>query len=157
MKKSLIPTRELTVLLVWEVIFALIVSGVYLLLNRFSYKVVLGSALGIIITVLNFIILSVSVGRAFDRALLERGTGELSDEEIEKFTREQNQAVSAATKKSFILRTLLMLAAFVGAFISGQFDVIATLIPPLLFRPIITVDALIQERRLSKNENKEEA
>jgi predicted histidine transporter YuiF (NhaC family) len=152
MKKSLVPMREVALLLIWEIIFAAVVSGVYLLLNKFSYRVVLGSLLGITVTVVNFIILSIMVGRAFDKALAARGTSELSEEEIEAFTREQNQAVQAATKKSFLIRTVLMLFLFIGAFLWGHFDVIATLIPPLLFRPIITVDALIQERKSQKKE-----
>ena len=156
MKNKLIPMRELLVLTIAEIFFAAVVSGVYLLINRFTPSVITGSLLGIFVTVINFIILSVSIGRAFDKALKERGTKELTEEEIEKFTAEQNVAMQAAAKKSFFIRTILMLAVLVLAFISGFFDVIATVIPLLLFRPIITVDAIFKEKREMKNELKNE-
>ena len=53
------PTSEILLLAVGELIVSLIVSGVYLLLNRFSYAVISGCLLGSAVTVFNFVFLSV--------------------------------------------------------------------------------------------------
>jgi len=46
-----------------------------------------------------------------------------------------------------MLRSLLMIAALVVAFITKLFDPIATLIPLLLYKPLIYVIEIIKKKR----------
>ena len=72
MQKKNMPVSETLFLLFGEIAVSFAVAAVYLLLGRFSYKVVTGASLGTIVTVLNFVILSVSVNRAIDKVVAER-------------------------------------------------------------------------------------
>ena len=65
--------KEPSFLLAMECVISLIVIGVYLLIDKFSYKVVSGAVLGTLVIVLNYTFLAISVNRAIDRYLEERG------------------------------------------------------------------------------------
>jgi len=112
----------------------------------FTYKVITGVLLGSAVTVGNFYFLTVSVNRAVDRYLELRGSREMDEEEAAKFTEQHSMAIQNTITKSFIIRTVTMLAAFVLAFITGVFEPIATVIPLLMYRPIISVGNLIRSR-----------
>lgn len=146
MKNKNLPLYETAFILIGELIVSLIVCGVYLIINKFSYKVITGVSLGTAVTVLNFLFLAISTNRAFDRAMEARGTKEMDDEEAEKFAAEHQAALQNAVKVSFIVRTLTMLAALVVAFLLKWFDVIATLVPLLMLRPIITVESILRQK-----------
>jgi hypothetical protein len=148
MQKKNMPTAEILFLVVGELIVSLIVSGVYLLLNRFSYAVISGCLLGSAVTVFNFVFLSVSVNRAIDKALAGRKEGEMTEEEAQAFAAENQAAVQRAAQGSYLLRQILMLGVLVCAFLlDGWFDVIATLVPLLMFRPLLTVCGLIKSKK----------
>ncbi len=122
---------------------ALLVVAVYAVIGAFgpdvfSYKVVTGALLGSAVTFVNFVILAVSVERAFDNALAERGSGEMSEEETADFVKKNTAKVQLAVARSTALRMALMVAALVAAFLTRKFDVIATVIPILAYRPIIS-------------------
>ena len=119
MQKKNFPTAEILFLILGEVIVSLIVSGVYLILNRFSVSVIAGGLLGSAVAILNFVILSVSVNRAIDKAMEERGTGEMTDEEAAAFAQKNAAAVQRAAQGSYIIRQILMLGVLVGAFLLG--------------------------------------
>lgn len=157
MKKNNIPKRETLILLFGEIIVSLLIVGVYLLVDlfteyQFSYTVVTGCLLGSTVTVLNFFFLSVSVNRAIDKFLLERGNREMDDEEAERFANEHSMKIQNSVKTSFIVRTVSMLATLVLAFILEWFDPLATAIPLLMFRPIITAGEAIR-RKFDKTPN----
>jgi hypothetical protein len=138
MQKQKLPVREITVLVLGELLVSLIIVGVYAVLNKFSYAVVAGALLGSAVTVFNFVWLSVSVNRAIDKAMAGRKQGEMSEEEAEAFAAENRVAVQRAAQSSYLLRQILMLGVLVGAFLlDGWFDVIATLVPLLMFRPLL--------------------
>jgi hypothetical protein len=148
MQKKNMPTAEILFLVVGELIVSLIVSGVYLLLNRFSYAVISGCLLGSAVTVFNFVFLSVSVNRAIDKALAGRKEGEMTEEEAQAFAAENQAAVQRAAQGSYLVRQILMLGVLVCAFLlDGWFDVIATLVPLLMFRPLLTVCGLIKSKK----------
>ncbi len=144
--KNKAPLIESGLVLLGEMIVSLIVCAVYLIIDKFSYKVITGVALGTAVTVLNFLFLSISTSRAFDRAAEARGTREMTEEEIEKFTEKHQNEVNNAIKLSYIIRTFTMLAALIIAFVLKWFDVIATLVPLLMLRPIIMIEALIRDK-----------
>lgn len=148
MQKKNMPTSEILLLAVGELIVSLIVTGVYLLLDRFSYAVISGCLLGSAVTVFNFVFLSVSVNRAIDKALAGRKEGEMTEEEAQAFAAENQAAVQRAAQGSYLLRQILMLGVLVCAFLlDGWFDVISTLVPLLMFRPLLTVCGLIKSKK----------
>lgn len=144
MQKKNLPVSEILFLIFGELVVSLIVVGVYLILQKFSYAVVTGCLLGSAVTVLNFVILSVSVNRAIDKAMAERPKGEMTEEEAAEFAAKNQAAVQRAAQASYILRQILMLAILVSAFLLGDFvDVIATLVPLLMFRPLLSLCGLM--------------
>ena len=148
MQKKNMPTSEILFLVVGELIVSLIVSGVYLLLQRFSYAVISGCLLGSAVTVFNFVFLSISVNRAVDKALAGRKEGEMTEEEAEAFAAENQAAVQRAAQGSYLVRQILMLGVLVCAFLlDGWFDVIATVIPLVMFRPLLMVCGLMKSKK----------
>ncbi len=142
---------ELWALTVGEIAVAALVVSVYYILSLFGIvgfgiKVPLGATLGAAVTVFNLFFLILSVNRAVDRYIALRGSREMTDEEAEKFANENSMAIQNAIKSSFIVRTLTMVAALVVAFLTGVFDPIATVIPLLMYRPILSVSALIKAK-----------
>ena len=130
-----------------ELVVSAIICLVYFLLGLFSYKIITGVVLGSIVTVANFTFLTISVNRAVDRYLELRGSREMDEEEAEKFANEHAMAVQNAATRSFIVRTVTMLATFVAAFLLTEwFEPLATVIPLLMFRPLLYVLELIQKK-----------
>ena len=129
-----------------EVIVAAIVSAVYLLIGRFDYTVLTGAALGGAVTVINFLILSVGVNRAINRFVEERGDGEMEEEEAEEYAKKHGTAVQNAMMKSYMFRMLLMIGSLVLAMLSGWFSPLATVIPLLMYRPILYVTEFIKTK-----------
>ena len=147
MQKKNMPVTEILFLVAGELIVSLIVALVYLLLNRFSFAVISGGLLGSAVTVFNFVFLSVSVNRAIDRVMEQRGDGEMTEEQTEAFARAHQAAVQRAATGSYLIRQILMVGVLVCAFLmDGWFDVIATLVPLLMFRPILTVCGLMKKK-----------
>ena len=147
MQKKNMPVTEIVVLTVGELLVSLAVIGIYLLLNKFSYAVVGGCLLGSAVAIFNFVFLSVAVNRAIDRAMAQRKEGEMSEEEAVAFAQENQAAVQRAATSSYLLRQILMVSVLVCAFLlDGWFDVIATLVPLLMFRPLITVCGLWKKK-----------
>jgi hypothetical protein len=171
MKESKIPKKETLALVIGEAAVSLIISAVYLLLKKFDYTVALGVILGSVITLANFIFLSLSVSRALEKAMAgvdtvrlkaayeardrARETEDDGDEEKEEdgsipdyerlindFESERQKSFNASVKLSYLIRNVSMIIALVVAFLTKQFDVIATLIPLLMLRPILTVAEL---------------
>ena len=125
--------------------------AVFLLLNAFSYKVITGVALGSAVAIFNFALLSVSVNRAVDKFMALRGDGEMTEEEADDFAAKHSGEIQNAQKVSYLIRTLTMLGSLVLAFLSEQFDVIATVIPLLCFQPVLIFSQQIKLKRGNKN------
>ncbi len=140
-------SRQIILLALGEVITSALVCLVYFLLGSFELQVVWGALLGSCVTVANFIFLTISVNRAVDRYLELRGSREMSEEEAEAFAQQHAMAVQNAATRSFIIRTVSMLATLVAAFLfTSWFAPLATAIPLLMFRPILYVLELIKKK-----------
>lgn len=139
--------KDVLYLAVGEILAALAVVAVYAFIDALTYKVLLGAALGAAVAVFNFLYLSISVNRAVDKFMNLRGEREMDEEEAEKFASEHVGEIQNAQKLSYIVRTFTLLGALVLAFLSKQFDVIATAVPLLLFQPILVVTQNIAQRR----------
>ena len=146
MKKTKLPYYEIFTLIIGELIAALLLSAIYLVIDKFDYKVIAGAALGSAITVLNFLFLSITTTMAINEFLSLRGEKEMTDEESAAFLQEHQMKIQSKITISFIVRTVTMLIALVLAFLVKHFDVIATVVPILLYRPITTIAALIKRK-----------
>ena len=137
-------------LAIGEAIVAALISVVFLLIGKFNYSVVTGAVLGGAVTVINFLILSVGINRAINKFVEERGDGEMDEEEADKYAKEHGMTVQNAMMKSYMLRMFLMIGALVLAGITGWFDIIATVIPLLMYRPILYVTEFIKTKLSAK-------
>ncbi len=148
--------KETTPLFIGELAVAALTALGFAIASIFTevniFSAIAGAALGAVVSVLNYLFLSVSVNRSVDSYLQLRGTKEMSDEEAEKFTNEHSMKIQNAVKTSFLIRTASILAVLVLAFITGWFSPIATAIPLLSYRPILTVSEMIISR-ISKKSN----
>lgn len=151
MTKKLFSGSDVLLVTLGELAVSLLVIAGYLVADLafavpFTYRVITGVVLGSAVTVLNFLFLSISVNRAVDKYITLRGTKEMSDEEAEKFAAENSMQIQNSIKLSFIVRTITLLATLVVAFLIKVFDPIATVIPLIMYRPIITVANLIKAK-----------
>lgn len=144
--KSKFPLLECALVLAGEIIVSLLVCLVYWIIGNFSYKVVTGVALGTTVMFLNFLFLAISTNRVFDKAEQERGSKEMTEEEIEAFVAEHKRRYENMARISFLARNFTMVATLIVAFLIEEFDVIATLVPLLAFRPLLTPQAIIIQK-----------
>ena len=68
----------------------------------------------------------------------------MDDEEAEQFAAENSMPIQNAIKTSYIIRTVTMIATLVVAFLLDWFNPLATAIPLLAFRPLLTVIEMIK-------------
>lgn len=146
MNKQKLPLRELLAILIGEILTSAVICGVYLIIKKFTYKVFLGVLLGSTVTLLNFLVLSIMTNRVINRFLEARGDKELSDEEAGALAMKFQGQVQNQIKISFIVRTAVLAVTLVVAFLVDVFEVLPTVIPLLMLRPIITVSEFIKRK-----------
>ena len=141
-------------LTIGEAIVALAVVGGFAIFGKFSYEVVTGAIIGGVVTVMNFLILSISVNRAIDKFIHGRGAEEMSDEDAQAYVQKCGMSVQVAMVRSYVLRLILMIGVLVLALISGWFSPLATVIPLLMYRPVLYVVEFIKAKfRAKEGEN----
>jgi hypothetical protein len=154
MKAKLTPFIETAFVAIGEALVSLIVMLVFFLFGKFDYTVALGAVLGAGVITFNFLFLSLTTNKAVDDVMALRGDGEMDEEAAAEFAKEHAQRFQNAVRLSFIIRTFSMLAALVLAFLlSSVFNVIATVIPLLMLRPIIYVRELFRRKEDGKHES----
>ena len=145
MTEKRFPKKEFIILSVGEALCVLVtvlgflgvsVSGI--IEFEFSYKVITGALFGAVVTLLNFIFLSVSVNKAVDEYMALRGDKEMTDEEAEEFAKKNSGIAQKAVKKSFIVRMISIAAALVVSIRLGWFNPLATIVPIIAYQPILT-------------------
>ena len=102
--------------------------GVYALLQLFSMKVLLGGALGSLVTIGNFFFMAVGTSLAADRA--------------------ENQDVKggqAVIRNSMMIRYLVLFVLLFAAGKSGWFDVFALVLPLVFVRPVLLVSEFFRK------------
>ena len=147
MKNKNSGTRDILTLTLGELVVSAGTAAVFALCGFFYYKVITGVLLGSLVAILNFVFLTVSVNRAVDRFMELRGDKEMDEEEADAFAAKHAAEIQNASKLSYVIRTFTMLGALVLAFISKQFDVIATVIPLLAFQPILIAAETLRKKR----------
>ena len=151
MNENKLPVKEIATLAICEVGVAALVCVGFAVADalgvlKFSYTVITGSLLGVAVIVLNYLFLTLSVNRAIDNYLALRGDKEMSEEEATKFASENAMPIQNAIKTSFIIRTVSMLLALLVAFLTKWFHPLATAIPLLAFRPMLSLCESIRKK-----------
>ena len=129
-----------------EIIVAALICAIYVIIKKFDYTVLTGALLGGGITVLNLFILSLSVNRAVNSYIEARGESEMSEEEALEFSKTHTMQVQNAVTRSYLLRTLKMIGCLFAALLTDWFNPIATVIPLLMYRPIIYLTEAVKTR-----------
>lgn len=124
------------------VLFGFVLSLVNIII--FDYRIITGALLGAVVMILNYTFLTASVDKAIQNFISLRGEKEMSDEEAEQFAAENSMPIQNAIKTSYIIRTVTMIATLVVAFLLDWFNPLATAIPLLAFRPLLTVIEMIK-------------
>ena len=143
-------------LAIGELVVSLLVVSGYLIADllfdgvEFTYRVITGVLLGSLVTIANYVFMIMSINKQLNRFIELRGNAEMDDDAAKKFASENSAPIQKAISLSFIIRTVTMLATFVVAFLLDCFSPIATVIPLLAFRPILTIGELIKSKFASK-------
>ena len=121
--------KETALIAIGEVICVALMCGVYGLLGKFDFSVVLGGLIGLLVATGNFFALAVVATLAADKA-------------------ESGDPVSGQKlmKSSYPIRLLVMAGVLILCAKSGAFDVIALVVPLLLVRPILTVKEFFRKK-----------
>ena len=152
MKKNKPKNYELLLLSAGEALVAVLTVAGFLLASLlfeavvFDYRVITGAALGATVIILNFLFLTLALNRSVDEFLAARKSGEMTDEEAEAFAAKEGIKIQNTIKTSFIIRTVTMLATLVVAFLVDVFNPLATAIPLLAFRPVLTVASMLARK-----------
>ena len=150
-KQKFAYLKEVAYLALGEIIVSLLTIGGFLLVQAifsgsdiFDYTVITGALLGTVVVLINFFILSIAVTRAVLRYIQERGDKDMTEEEAEAFAEEHEGRVKLAVARSYIVRTLLTLGTLIIAFVLEWFDPIATVIPLLMYKPVLIASNYIK-------------
>lgn len=150
MQKTKLPYYEMISLAIGEIIVSAIVVIIFLCIQKFTFAVLYGALLGAGLTLLNFYALSISTTNALNRAIDEIGGEAMEEEAAKEFAAKHQAKIQTIMTVSYIARMVSLVGALVVAFIfMGIFNPIATVVPLLMFRPILTIAGLISKRRCS--------
>ena len=145
--------KELSGIAIGEAIVSLLTVAAFYLIeliakeNYFDYTVITGAALGAVVVIVNFLILSVSINRAVNEFITVRGNEEMTEEQADELARKYEGRVKIAVSRSYLIRTALTVATLIGAFLLAWFDPIATAIPLFAYKPVLYLSQLIRQRR----------
>ena len=146
--------KETAKLALGELAVSILTVGVYLLIGKFTFGVIVGALAGSLVVLLNFSLLAYSAGRVFDDMMEKRGEGEMSEEEIAKFTESYKTQAALKTQASFLFRTLLLIAVPVACFLLPFADGIASLVPLLAEHPLLILIGWLSSPKGQKHEQK---
>lgn len=149
------PFSDLLPMIIGEVTVAALVCvgfGILHLLGLYSFdfSIVLGALLGAAVIIVNHAMLVLAVDREIKKFIKSRPEGDMSDEDAQLFAKKKVAAVQNAMKKSSLTRNASMLVVLVIAFITKLFNPIATAIPMLAFRFVLTATELIKSKKNPK-------
>jgi hypothetical protein len=146
MNDKKIPIAELILLSVGEAAVSALTVTFYFILGKFNYTVVMGVILGSAVIIFNFIFLSLAVNSAIDSLLAERGQLVMDEAQAAAFAAEHRGRLNKTIQLSHTVRTLSIVGVLAAAFIIGHFDVVATVIPIIAFRPLIVLGGLVKKK-----------
>lgn len=142
------PYLLLLYLAAGEVAIVAITALVYLIIGKFHWNVLTGGAAGAAVGLLNQFLLMFTAGRAFDKARDDRGSGEMSEEEIKEFTKKKENSVRLSVTFSFILRLILLGGLLALAFLlPNAFAVIPAVIALVAVQLLIVFIGLFGKKQ----------
>ena len=147
MNKKGMPVAETLVLLLGEIAVAAVTVLVFFLFGHLSYRVFTGLALGCAAVLFNFLFLAFAVNRAVDAIMAERGDAPMDDEAAAAFAEKYKAQLQKRVQLSQAARTLAMTVVLILALVTDYFDVVATVIPLLSFRPLLNAAALMCNKK----------
>jgi len=106
-----------------ELVLILLMLGVYLLLDKFSARVLLGAVLGGLLAIGNFVALSIAVSLAADRA---QRTGDAKRAQL-------------SLQGGTLLRLLVLAGLYIVILKSGKCDILASILPLAFVQVSITL------------------
>jgi hypothetical protein len=115
--------KQLVGVCIGEVICICLMLGVYAIIGRFTVKVLLGAVCGGVLSLLNFLFLSITVSRAADRA---EKTGEASKAKL-------------SVQSSSVIRMLVLAVAYIAILKAGLCEPIAAILPLVFVQISITL------------------
>lgn len=124
-----IVLNETKIILIGEIICVAIMLAIYALLGYFDRRVMLGGIVGGVLAVLNFFFMAISASQAMDKAA--------------------QQDVKSGKKQIKLSYTMRMAAIFAVLFAfvkSGLCDALASVLPLVFVRPVITVSEFFRKR-----------
>ena len=148
MQKMKMPIYEIASLVIGELFVSALTVGIFLLTGYFELSVIFGVLLGAGVVILNFIALSIITNHTLDTIMAERGSEEMDEEAAAAFAAKHRMKLQNTVRLSFILRMAALFGTLILALLlQDAFNVIATVVPLLSFRPIITVSQIIRKKR----------
>lgn len=118
--------RQVLWVLLGETVCTALMVGVFALLNRFSLQVLLGAGIGLVLSVLNFLFLSIGVSRAADKA--ESGQGE-----------QAAARARLAIQGGSVVRLVVLAGVYIVILSADVCDPLAAILPLLFVQPSLMV------------------
>jgi len=151
MNKKKSSLSEILILTLGEILVSLLVVGGFFLLGLqkdYSYiSIIVGVSVGSLVIIANYIFLRITVNRQINSYLELRGSREMTPEEILEFTTKHSLKIQNTIKISFLVRMASMVGALVVAFIITDYiNPLATVIPILAYRPILSFGEMFRKK-----------
>lgn len=126
--RKLVLSQTASVLL-GQLIGLAVMFGIFALLGKFDYTVLLGGIAGGIVATGNFLFMAIGVSMAADRA-------------------EQQDVKGGKTmvRSSYMLRTVVMFVVLFACAKSGHFHILALVLPLLFVRPALTLAEFFKKK-----------
>lgn len=121
--------KETAIIAIGELLCVALMCAVYALMGKFSVAVLLGGLVGLLVATGNFFALAVAATLAADKA--EAG---------------DPLAGQKLMKSSYPIRLLVMAVVLVLCARSGQFDVLALVLPLVFVRPVLTAAEFFRKK-----------
>lgn len=141
--RTLATVRDALIFLLLEIVASILIIIGFALFDKYEDGVTWGAIIGSVATVVNYLVMSLSINSAIDKFLALRPEGEMDDEAIERFAAEHSTKIQATVRLSYTIRMACMIGALILALVSGWFNPLSTVIPLLLFKPILYLIELL--------------
>ena len=121
--------RQTLLIAIGQIVGVGVMLGIFALLGRFDYTVVLGGLIGALVALLNFFFMAVSLSLAADRAVQQDAKGGKS-----------------LVKSSYAIRTIVMFVVLILCAKSGHCNVISLAVPLLLVQPTLLIAEFFRKK-----------
>ena len=121
--------RQTLLIAIGQIVGVGVMLGIFALLGRLDYTVVLGGLIGALVALLNFFFMAVSLSLAADRAVQQDAKGGKS-----------------LVKSSYAIRTIVMFVVLILCAKSGHCNVISLAVPLLLVQPTLLIAEFFRKK-----------